>query len=78
MRILLIINYFRLKEDPFPIFQKRIDYKENQEDAEFCGVSSGRVFYKRIIGGKQANFGEFPWQVHIKIGTYQCGGVLGK
>ncbi|CAG0920326.1 unnamed protein product [Notodromas monacha] len=31
---------------------------------------------KRIIGGSEANFGELPWQVHIRISGYQCGGVL--
>jgi len=31
---------------------------------------------KRIIGGNEAYFGEFPWQAHIRIAGYQCGGVL--
>ncbi|KAG8286309.1 Belongs to the peptidase S1 [Homalodisca vitripennis] len=31
---------------------------------------------KRIIGGAEAYFGEFPWQAHIRISGYQCGGVL--
>lgn len=30
----------------------------------------------RIIGGQDAYFGEFPWQVHIKITKHQCGGAL--
>ncbi|RWS17620.1 Plasma kallikrein-like protein, partial [Dinothrombium tinctorium] len=30
----------------------------------------------RIIGGQDAYFGEFPWQVHIKISKHQCGGAL--
>jgi len=30
----------------------------------------------RIIGGQEAYFGEFPWQVHIKIQKHQCGGAL--
>lgn len=30
----------------------------------------------RIIGGQDAFFGEFPWQVHIKITKHQCGGAL--
>lgn len=31
----------------------------------------------RIIGGQPAKFAQFPWQAHIRIGQYQCGGVLG-
>lgn len=42
-----------------------------------CGVSADRVLYKRIIGGKEARFAQFPWQAHIRISAYQCGGVLG-
>jgi hypothetical protein len=33
---------------------------------------------KRIIGGRPALFAEYPWQAHIRIAEYQCGGVLGK
>lgn len=72
--------FFRLRENLPPIIQKRIDSFEDyvDEDERNCGISRDRIFSKRIIGGKLANFGEFPWQAHIKIGTYQCGGVLGK
>ncbi|KAL1132600.1 hypothetical protein AAG570_010552 [Ranatra chinensis] len=31
---------------------------------------------KRIIGGDEAHFGELPWQAHLRIAGYQCGGVL--
>ena len=31
---------------------------------------------KRIIGGRPANFAEYPWQAHIRIAEFQCGGVL--
>lgn len=31
---------------------------------------------KRIIGGRPARFAEYPWQAHIRIAEYQCGGVL--
>ncbi|XP_071452287.1 serine protease 33 [Hetaerina americana] len=34
------------------------------------------VLSKRIVGGSEARFGEFPWQAHIRIAGYQCGGVL--
>ncbi len=34
------------------------------------------VAQKRIIGGNTAGFGELPWQAHIRIAGYQCGGVL--
>lgn len=43
-----------------------------------CGVQPLRAksLQKRIIGGNQATFGEFPWQAHIRIAGFQCGGVL--
>lgn len=31
---------------------------------------------RRIIGGEGARYGEFPYQVHIKIAKHQCGGAL--
>jgi len=34
------------------------------------------VAQKRIIGGNMAGFGELPWQAHIRISGFQCGGVL--
>ncbi|CAH0382654.1 unnamed protein product [Bemisia tabaci] len=40
-----------------------------------CGVPNYN-FQKRIIGGDEALFGEFPWQAHIRIAGLQCGGVL--
>lgn len=52
--------------------------KRNDEVFDDCGISSDRVILKRIIGGNEARFGQFPWQVHLKISAYQCGGVLGK
>ncbi|XP_071550413.1 serine protease 33 isoform X1 [Panulirus ornatus] len=41
-----------------------------------CGIQRISQFAKRIIGGNEARFGEFPWQAHIRIAGYQCGGVL--
>ena len=43
-----------------------------------CGVQplKSSKLQKRIIGGDQAAFGEFPWQAHIRIAGFQCGGVL--
>ena len=41
-----------------------------------CGVSRHPHFSKRIIGGEKAKFSELPWQAHIRISSYQCGGVL--
>lgn len=58
----------------FPILRKRNDILEEEE----CGLSADRVLLKRIIGGNEAKFGQFPWQAHLKIAAYQCGGVLGK
>lgn len=55
------------------LLQKRNDIPEQE-----CGLSVDRVLLKRIIGGNEAKFGQFPWQAHLKIAAYQCGGVLGK
>lgn len=43
-----------------------------------CGVprTLQNTIQKRIIGGRRAQFGEYPWQAHIRIAGYQCGGVL--
>lgn len=51
-----------------------------EEDLFECGIpqSSKNVIQKRIIGGRPAKFAEYPWQAHIRISEYQCGGVLGK
>lgn len=56
------------------IFEKR--KQEFLEHEPECGVSRHRQFSKRIIGGEKAKFSELPWQVHIRISSYQCGGVL--
>ncbi|VVC89684.1 unnamed protein product [Leptidea sinapis] len=41
-----------------------------------CGLSATRMIQKRIIGGREARLAEFPWQAHLRISEYQCGGVL--
>lgn len=49
-----------------------------RQEAE-CGIRpsvDNNNFSKRIIGGNRAKFAELPWQVHIRISSYQCGGVL--
>ncbi|KAJ8955764.1 hypothetical protein NQ318_008638, partial [Aromia moschata] len=61
------------KEEPPAVLQKRID---DFEEEDLCGLSSDRMFSKRIIGGREAAFGQYPWQAYIKIATFQCGGVL--
>lgn len=47
-----------------------------------CGVRP-QVKSGRIVGGKGATFGEFPWQVLVRESTWlglftknKCGGVL--
>ncbi|XP_063228918.1 serine protease 27-like [Bacillus rossius redtenbacheri] len=55
-----------------------IDHRHNEIPATSrveCGVPQ-LGFQKRIIGGNEALFGELPWQAHIRIAGYQCGGVL--
>merc|ERR1712088_703789 len=55
--------------------QKRLD-KDILHNEPECGITRHRQFAKRIIGGQKSKFAELPWQVHIRISSYQCGGVL--
>ncbi|KAL7036267.1 hypothetical protein ACKWTF_008765 [Chironomus riparius] len=43
-----------------------------------CGIprTPSNTLQKRIIGGRPAYFAEFPWQTHIRIKEFQCGGAL--
>ncbi|VEN35158.1 unnamed protein product [Callosobruchus maculatus] len=66
---------YRSREGIMPMLQKRADDYEDRNNEE-CGITADRIFSKRIIGGKKALFGQYPWQAYIKIATYQCGGVL--
>ncbi|KAB0805516.1 hypothetical protein PPYR_02486 [Photinus pyralis] len=59
-----------VQSNHLPVIQRR-----NEDDDE-CGLSSDRMLSKRIIGGDEAKFAQFPWQAHLKISTYQCGGAL--
>lgn len=77
----VIIKKNPLKINPFLFrFSENMDSLKPQkrnDEIDDCGLSSDRIMLKRIIGGNEARFAQFPWQVHIKIGAYQCGGVLG-
>ncbi|XP_018330295.1 trypsin-7 [Agrilus planipennis] len=65
------VKKYQIAEEPVPYLQKRNDDAEDE-----CGLSGSRVISKRIIGGKEARFAEYPWQALLKISTFQCGGVL--
>jgi secreted trypsin-like serine protease len=61
-----------------PVRREDIDHRYNEilgASRTECGVPR-IALQKRIIGGNEAHFGEFPWQAHIRIAGYQCGGVL--
>ncbi|KAJ2938196.1 hypothetical protein O0L34_g18535 [Tuta absoluta] len=58
---------------PANVFRRRVDDDVSQMD---CGLPSTRILQKRIIGGREARFAEFPWQAHVRISEFQCGGVL--
>ncbi|XP_067004098.1 serine protease 27 [Anabrus simplex] len=64
---------------PAPIRREDIDHRRteilDQDHRIECGVPRMGI-QKRIIGGDEALFGEFPWQAHLRISGYQCGGVL--
>ncbi|XP_055698302.1 serine proteinase stubble [Phlebotomus papatasi] len=57
------------------LLRRRIDTEAHNYE---CGISrsSQNTLQKRIIGGRLAQFAEYPWQAHIRILEYQCGGVL--
>ncbi|XP_064471750.1 testisin-like isoform X2 [Ornithodoros turicata] len=40
----------------------------------YCGRSGGRI--SRIVGGNEAEFGQFPWQAFIQVAGSRCGGTL--
>lgn len=54
--------------------RRRYDSSENQ--IADCGIpqTPSNTLQKRIIGGRPAHFAEYPWQSHIRIKEYQCGG----
>ncbi|XP_042223108.1 serine proteinase stubble-like isoform X2 [Homarus americanus] len=56
--------------------ESRVQRPHSRVNEPECGIERSTQFSKRIIGGDEANFGEFPWQAHIRISGYQCGGVL--
>ncbi|XP_032525299.2 serine protease 27 [Danaus plexippus] len=58
---------------PTNVFRRRVDDDISQME---CGLSSSRMLQKRIIGGREARVAEFPWQAHVRISEFQCGGVL--
>lgn len=55
--------------------RRRFDSSENQL-VPTCGIprTPSNTLQQRIIGGRPAFFAEFPWQSHIRIQQYQCGG----
>lgn len=60
---------------PLPSFLNKERHSRNYIGDDVCGKPIAKPT-SRIIGGQDAYFGEFPWQVHIKISKHQCGGAL--
>ncbi|XP_030022322.2 trypsin-1 [Manduca sexta] len=58
---------------PANVLRRRVDDDVTQVD---CGLPATKILQKRIIGGREAKFAEFPWQAHVRISEFQCGGVL--
>lgn len=58
-------------------FNDPIDNELSNDDSNHpqCGRPV-QLLRKRIIGGREADYGELPWQAHIRILGYQCGGVV--
>lgn len=55
--------------------RRRYDSSENQLTSS-CGIprTPANTLQSRIIGGRPAIFAEYPWQAHIRIKEFQCGG----
>lgn len=62
------------------ILKRRLDDQQSYKSQPqmTCGVqpTMHNTLMKRIIGGREAQFAEYPWQAHIRIAEFQCGGVL--
>ncbi|CRK97952.1 CLUMA_CG011324, isoform A [Clunio marinus] len=58
--------------------RRRYDTTDNLLTTSNCGIprTPSNLLQRRIIGGRPAQFAEFPWQSHIRIKEYQCGGAL--
>lgn len=42
-----------------------------------CGLAADNLgAQERIVGGREAGFGSFPWQAYIRVGSSRCGGSL--
>ena len=74
-------TYFTLDNKLTPLFVLII-YSDSFSG---CGVSKVKLFDKRIIGGQEAERGEWPWQVSLVKESYSyygrrfshsCGGTL--
>ncbi|XP_030080953.1 uncharacterized protein LOC111597662 [Drosophila hydei] len=63
---------------PKRIMLRRRDDNELLNLKPECGLPriAQNTLQKRIIGGRPAQFAEYPWLAHIRIAEYQCGGVL--
>eukprot|EP00096_Caligus_rogercresseyi_P010892 TRINITY_DN4102_c2_g2_i1.p1 TRINITY_DN4102_c2_g2~~TRINITY_DN4102_c2_g2_i1.p1 ORF type:complete len:359 (+),score=81.83 TRINITY_DN4102_c2_g2_i1:147-1223(+) len=65
-----------------PHFGNGISVKEELPDISYgpvvndplCGKPT--ISTRRIVGGSEAGFGNFPWQALIRIGSSRCGGAL--
>lgn len=69
------LQHFKSAQAALPnnVFRRRVDDDLEQMD---CGLPASKMLQKRIIGGREARFAEFPWQAHVRIMEFQCGGVL--
>ncbi|XP_064542284.1 uncharacterized protein LOC135431234 [Drosophila montana] len=77
-----LVDYGKLKLGlnslPKRIMLRRRDDNELLNLKPECGLPriAQNTLQKRIIGGRPAQFAEYPWLAHIRIAEYQCGGVL--
>ncbi|XP_002068836.2 uncharacterized protein LOC6646259 [Drosophila willistoni] len=79
-----LVDFGKLKVATLNSLPKRIMLRRRDDNdlltskTPECGLprTAQNTLQKRIIGGRPAQFAEYPWQAHIRIAEYQCGGVL--
>ncbi|CAM9765284.1 unnamed protein product [Rangifer tarandus platyrhynchus] len=70
-------NGFKNHNDTISSFLKERKFTKSLLPKLSCGVKNNmHIRRKRVVGGKPAKMGDFPWQVAIKEGDkIHCGGI---
>eukprot|EP00057_Strongylocentrotus_purpuratus_P021674 XP_011676148.1 PREDICTED: transmembrane protease serine 3-like [Strongylocentrotus purpuratus] len=82
-------SYKALMDEDWPIDCRQLSDDENLEES-YCMGGEGDLtgeslcgtrpavddYHSRIVGGVNADLGEFPWIAAVQMGGYFCGGTL--